>query len=196
MESHIKHLMSCHDNQEQYSRRLCLRIDGMELPQQETGEECAEKVRRIFDELEVLVPDAVLDRAHRIGPVKQINGKTFQQVIVRFTTWRHRTYVYRARKKASSVKIRLDHTKVRLNVLQMAREVLKSYPEEIFVFADVNCTTRINIDGEISPFTSKEDLLTLLKGFERKETPSEAHSVPEVTISKDVRRKESSKTKP
>ena len=171
----------------------------MELPQQETGEQCAEKVRKIFKGLEVLVPDAVLDRAHRISPIKQINGQTYQQVIVRFirfTTWRHRTYMYRERKKASSVKIRLDLTKVRLNLLQMAREVLKSYPEEIFVLADVNCTTRINIDGKISPFTSKEDLLTLLKDFKRKETPIEAHSVTEVTVSKDVRRKESSKTKP
>ena len=139
-------------------------------------------MKKIFEELEVTVADAVLDRAHRIGQIKKKNGKTYQQVIVRFTTWRHRTYVYRARKKASSVKIRLDLTKDRLNLLLMAREVLQSYSDKFFAFADVNCTTRVNIDDKISPFSSKQDLLDLLKDFETKEADSEAHSESEETV--------------
>ena len=192
LENHVNHLRSSHESQEQYSRRLCLRIDGMELPQQETSEQCLEKVKKIFEELEVTVPDAVLDRAHRIGQIKKRNGKTYQQVIVRFTTWRHRTYVYRARKSASSVKIRLDLTKDRLNLLLMAREVLKSYSDQFFAFADVNCTTRVNIDGKLSPFSSKQDLLDLLKDFEMKEADGEAHSEIEDTENEESAGKEES----
>ena len=125
LESQLKHLMIAHDSQEQYSRKLCLRIDGLELPQQETSEECAEKVKCIFEELEVVVPENVLDRVHRIGPIEEINGKKYQQAILRFTTWRHRIHVYRTRKKAPNVKIRLDLTKVKLFLLHMAREILK-----------------------------------------------------------------------
>ena len=156
LENHVNHLRSSHKSQEQYSRRLCLRIGGMELPQQETSEQCLEKVKKIFEELEVTVPDAAPDRAHRIGQIKKRNGKTYQQIIVRFTIWRHRTYFYGARKSASSVKMRLDLTKDRLNLLLMAREVLKSYSDQFLAFADVNCTTRVNIDGKLRSLDSSK----------------------------------------
>ena len=58
----------------------------------------------------------------------------------------------------------------------MAREVLKSYSDKFFAFADVNCTTRVNIDDKVSPFSSKQDLLNLLKDFEKKKADSEAPS--------------------
>ncbi len=79
LESHVSHLRKSYENQEQYSRRLCLRIDGIELPPKgtnESGETVLGKVKDIFDELEVDVPDAVIDRAHRIGPKStDDNGK-------------------------------------------------------------------------------------------------------------------------
>ena len=54
------------------------------------------------------IPDAVIDRAYRIGQtIKTDEGKVTQQVIFRFTTSRHRTAVCRARKEAKSVNFRL-----------------------------------------------------------------------------------------
>ena len=49
-----------------------------------------------FESLE----DSVIDRAHRIGPVynDRTTGKPMQSVIVRFTTFRHRTMFYHSRK--------------------------------------------------------------------------------------------------
>ncbi len=64
----------------------------------------------------------------------------------------------------------------------MAREVLQSYSDKFFEFADVNCTIRGNIDDNISPFSSKQDLLDLLKDFQTKEADSEAHSESEETV--------------
>ena len=164
LESHINHLLSAQEEQEQYSRRLCLRIDGMGLPkkgQNETSEHCLEKVKKIIEEIGVDVPDAVIDRAHRIGPTKKKDGKVTQQIIVRFTTWRHRTAVYRARKNASEAKIRLDLTKRRLNLLIVANEVLKQH-KDWYAFADVNCRTRVKIGEKYSSFESKEELEKLI----------------------------------
>ena len=157
LESHVAHLRNSQENQEQYSRRLCLRIDGIELPSKDTkesGEVVLEKVKEVFNELEVDIPDAVIDRAHRIGPITAgKNGKSKQQVIVRLTTWRHRTAIYRARKKlASSIRIRLDLTKTRLDRLNRANELLKSSDDD-YAFADVNCRTRAKVKGKFYLFT-------------------------------------------
>ena len=83
-------------------------------------------------------PTRLLTRAHRIGPKKIDKGTLKQQVIVHFTTWRHRTAVYKARKKASNVKFRLDLTKKRLELLNLANLMLKPH-KDCYAFADVNC---------------------------------------------------------
>ena len=92
------------DDNEQYHRRLCLRINGVELSEGsegESGPECFQKVQNILkDDLKLDIPDMSIDRAHRIGAVitDPDTGKRYRQIIVRFATWRHRTQVYKARK--------------------------------------------------------------------------------------------------
>ena len=97
MENYIRKLEQSMDDQEQYHRRLCLRIEGIpaaEKGKSESSEQCVAKVKQMFKKLNVNVPDIVIDRAHRIGKR--------HQMIVRFMTWRHRMLVYRARKKLES----------------------------------------------------------------------------------------------
>ena len=130
MNSLITQLKNNCDDQEQYQRRLCLRINGIPVPQSgenESGEECLKKVKALFkDQLELDIPDVAIDRAHRIGGPKVVAGKRYLQVIVRFTTWRHRTQVYRTRKKSQNHKIKpnhkikLDLTHARLKAIQNA----------------------------------------------------------------------------
>eukprot|EP00795_Rhopilema_esculentum_P010407 gene10407-19108_t len=166
LESHIAHLKSNQESHEQYSRRLCLRIDGIGFPEdsnQETSENVLQKVKHVFTEIGVDVPDTVIDRAHRIGPKSSRDGKAKQQVIVRLTTWRHRTAVYRARKKSSKVKIRLDLTKPRLNLINAANDLLKEYSDS-FAFADVNCRPRVKFKGKFSFFESIDDVKALTLG--------------------------------
>ena len=87
LESELK---CCHDHQskmelriddsEQYSRRICLRLIGIPLPhdKKETATECLEKVKQVLEKLEVQFTDKCIDRAHRIGQVKEIkNDKRF-----------------------------------------------------------------------------------------------------------------------
>ena len=56
----------CEEN-EQYCRRLCLRIKGIPRKEKEKSDEVLDQVRSLFDEAEVTIPDTVLDRAHRVS---------------------------------------------------------------------------------------------------------------------------------
>ena len=56
------------DELEQYGRRLCLLIEGIEHKTNEKSEEVLEKVINIVKESEDEIPESVLDRAHPTGP--------------------------------------------------------------------------------------------------------------------------------
>ena len=79
MESHISQLHVANDGMEQYQRRLCLRICGIELPslgQKETAQDCLDKVKDVFADIGVEIPYDVIDRAHRIGKTTSHNGRS------------------------------------------------------------------------------------------------------------------------
>ena len=103
------------DDAEQYSRRACLRIYGIPPTSgNENAEQCEAKVKEVFKEIGVNVPDDMLDRAHRIGqkPKNKTTGVVEQTMIVKFkfVSWKYRTAVYRARKKSEDKAIQLDLT--------------------------------------------------------------------------------------
>ena len=64
-----------------------------------------EKCTELFNKLELDIPEDCIGRAHRIG--KKTPGRV-RPIIVRFTTWRHRTMVYRKRKDCFNCRIILD----------------------------------------------------------------------------------------
>ena len=89
----------------------------------------------------------MVDRAHRIGKVytDEDSKKEKQDVIVRFTTFRHRTLFYKSRKNfKSDVKVRLDLTKSRYSVLRDARNLVESEAMIKFVYADINCNLKVH----------------------------------------------------
>ena len=70
---------------EQYGRRLCLRIDGVPVVENETSVNVLASVKKLFDDAQVEIPDAVIDRAHRIGGkyVDRKSKKSCKSIIVR-----------------------------------------------------------------------------------------------------------------
>ena len=155
------------DDAEQYSRRACLRIYGIPLPSSsESAAACVSKVKDVFQEIDVAVPDEVIDRAHRIG--KKVENKQTgvkdQAMIVKFTSWRHRTAVYRGRKKLQDKRIQLDLTSKRAGLLSFAKEKAKDYAEVDFVLVDINCRVEIKTKGGgFLFFDSKLELQSILK---------------------------------
>ena len=165
LERHVSYLQKSNDDGELYQRRLCLRINGIDLPssgKNESSDDCLQKVREVFDEIGVDIPDNVIDRAHRIGKLAKIEGKWVKQMIVRFTTWRHRSMVYKARKKSSKYSIKLDLTRKRRDIIKKANESLDR-DNELFVFADINCNVCWFRKGEFLYFNELQDFDKLRK---------------------------------
>ena len=142
LESHIDHLAKSNDEAEQYQRRLCLRINGIDLPSnddtKETSDGCLAKVQDVFENLGLSIPPNVIDRAHHVGREILLKGKKVRSMIVRFTTFRHRSMVYRARKNSNQYKIKLDLTKRRVHLLRQANRILEERSNS-HAFCDLNC---------------------------------------------------------
>ena len=127
---------------EQYGRRLYLPTHS----KNESSDDVLEFTKYLLKETKVAVPDIVLDCAHRIGPsyTDKITSQKCKSITVRFTTFRHRTLFYRARKNLKSgFKVKLDLTKSRFNLLKKANNHVKEIPAISFCYADVNCRLRV-----------------------------------------------------
>ena len=129
---------------EQYGRRVCLRIDGIPTEKGEKPNDVLEKVKVAWVDAGLDIPESVIDRAHRIGPTYQdrVTQVQMKSVIVRLTTFRHRTMIYQARKTIktkSNMKVKLDLTKYRYKLWQDGIEFVKSKSESVkFVYVDVD----------------------------------------------------------
>ena len=150
LESLIAHLKSNQENHEQYSRRLCLRVDGIRFPKNdnhEMNDDVLDKIENVFAEIGVDEPEAVIERAHLVGCKSFRDVKAKHQVIVRLNTSRHRTKIYRARKISGNFRIRSDLTKARLSLIVPTNNLLKQC-EDSYAFADVNCRPRFKFNGQ------------------------------------------------
>ena len=94
-------------------------------------------------------------------PVMMVPVK--QQVIVRFTTWHHRTLLYKNKKNLSQVKIYLDLTSLKFTLLKCCQAKVRGNRNVDFVFADVNCTLCVKlVTGYFKYFNSKKQLDDIL----------------------------------
>ena len=71
------------DDGEQYSHRMCLRIDGIDLKsdENENSSSCMEKVQKVFEKMGVQVPAVSIDRAHRTGKHSPATHKKGRKII-------------------------------------------------------------------------------------------------------------------
>ena len=101
-----------------------------------------EQVRKLFGEAEVTIPDAVLDRAHRVS-------KSNHDVAVKFTTFCHRTLFHRKCKTLKGKSLHLDLTNSRLRLLNDAKKLISIRNNIAFCYADVNCRCKVRYsDGK------------------------------------------------
>ena len=152
------------DENEQYGRRLCVRVKGIKKVENENSDKILEEVKKLFDDAEIQVPDCVVDRAHRVS-------KNNDSVIVRFTSFRYRTLFYRNRQKLQNknVKVHLDLTKKRLSTLIEARSYIHDFNFTEFVYADINCRLKLRCkDGKEYFFDSLPGLQNLVLDIQSK----------------------------
>ena len=137
------------DDAEQYSRRLCSRVNDIPPKSAETNRDLENQLNNEFINMGLNILREAIDRVHRIGRKYEIDkvdkdgvvaGVSLkQQVIVRFSTWGHRTQVYKARKRSNFMKFKVDLTKRRANLLSRARSLIENAEGIDFVFSDVSC---------------------------------------------------------
>ena len=159
-------IKKCEEN-EQYGRRLSLRIKGITRKEKERSDEVLEQVRKLFGEAEVTIAevtilDAVLDRARLVSKINH-------DKIVRFTTFHHRTLFYRKHKTLKGKSVHLDLTKSRLKLLNDAKNLICSRCDIAFCYADINCRCKVRYsDGKELFFESISDLEDIVDDNENK----------------------------
>ena len=158
---------SKNEDLEKYDSRLCLRVDGIPVVSNESRDDVIILTKSLFKEAKVAVPENVLDCAHRIRPIytDRVSKKKCKIIIVRFTTFCHRTVFYRARKNLKSAKVKLDVTKSRFDLLKIANNHVKEIPAINFYYADVNCCLRVKFHDEKQEdifFSTSEELCDII----------------------------------
>ena len=131
------HLVKKCEDLEQYGRRLCLRILHVDGDDSETSNDVFDKCKELFNNLALDIPEACIDSVHRVG--KKTPGKV-RPIINRFTTWRHRTMVYRKWKDCVNCRITLDLRKTRMDIPKEAIALARGSDHIGYTFVDINCS--------------------------------------------------------
>ena len=162
-------MVKCDDN-EQYSRRSCMRIQEVEVKENEDGvmnvlEDYYSSVNLQFDANDI-------DRAHRIGlPYTDKNsGAKVKSIIVKFRSWKARQRFYKGQSRyyADSSKkpgftVSVDFTKRRYLLLIKAKGLIKGNSNIKYVYSDIDCSLALRFKDDLFKyFNSKRELLSLL----------------------------------
>ena len=135
----LENLIKCQevkiDDNEQYSRRLCLHVNGIPCKSTESNKDLEQILNKEFVKMGLDLPHDVIDRVHRTGKKVEIKDvgddgvitgvSVLQQVIIRFHSWSHRTLIYKSRKR-SKLEFKVDFTKWRNDLLKKARDLTEN----------------------------------------------------------------------
>ena len=164
--------IKCDDN-EQCSRRPCLRIHDTELNYNEDNDCVINKMEKYYVDMGLEFNESETDRAHYIGKptVDKNTKKKCKSTIVKFKSWKSRTTFYKARPKSYDEKkknpgvkfsISLDLTKRCYDLLKTVRDLTKNNAISHVFFCDANCSLALNFnDNTYKYFDSENELKRL-----------------------------------
>ena len=143
------------DDQEQYSRRPCLVIEGVRSRENETEASLTNSVIDIIKS-DLQLPGVTIndvDKCHRIG-LTDNDGK--QNIIIKFTKHSTATKIFRERRKLSKlmslkkhVKFCTSVTRHGQNLLTFARNLCAKAAEINLIFSDINGNLKIRLKEPI-----------------------------------------------
>ena len=142
------------DRLDQYHRRSNIIIRDVFVPEKETLEDVKKNVHNIITK-DLGLPKMVskIDKLHRVGIIKEKDGKKMQNVIVRFKSHFARYAVYNERKKAKNIKISTNLTKRRGKLLFDVSNAVKEVGNVQFCFANINGDLKIRL---VEPYNGKQ----------------------------------------
>ncbi len=133
------------DDQEQISRKVNLRINGIELSVGETPDSLLGLIKTECTKLNLNLSDADFDHCHRNGKIVTDGDVRTQTVLLKMRSWRGRNIIYEKRGEFP-FKVRHDLTFRRMNVLKDANEFASSPDSKNFLeyaLADKNCKLKV-----------------------------------------------------
>ena len=149
---------------EQDGRRLCIKINGVPVAENETSNDVLQNVKSIIEESNREIPDVSIDRAHRISKTytEKTSGVKYKRIIVRFATFRHKTMFYHIRKNLKrNLKVKLDLTKKRYSTFTEAMQLVKNNKAVKFVMAGINYRLKVVFKDGNSLFSLIEKLYVM-----------------------------------
>ena len=148
---------------EQYSRKQNLVIDGLHIKKDDTDVHIRNLVLQEINRLDLDIKDFEVVKAHRTGSsYVDKNGKRHTPVLCRFSTWRPRDILYRARKE-SRYFFKSDLTAFNQSVLKYATNIVSNNESSAnrlmeYTFADRNCRLTIKSkDGRYLYYNSETE---------------------------------------
>lgn len=111
------------DEQEQYSRRSCLRLNGVTGDEGDPNENVEAKLLYLAETHNIDIQPSDIDIAHRLGKPKMAVTRS---VIVKFTNSKARQRVLSARKRLGSVYVNEDLTRFRQSLHYEARQLVRA----------------------------------------------------------------------
>ena len=152
------------DDMEQISRKVNLRLKRIKVSRNDSPALIMEKIKELIVNNVDLPPE--IDRCHRVGSRYVQNGKTYQDVLVKFGFWRARNSMFSSRRKFS-FKVLADLTTRRMEILKSVRSDVENLPHVgdvvDFVFSDINCILKIKTkSNRFYGFNSHDEFLNLV----------------------------------
>ena len=148
---------------EQYSRKQNLVIDGLRIKKDDTDVHIRNLIIKEINNLELDIKDFEVVRAHRTGSsYVDKKGVRHTPVLCRFATWRPRDIVYKARNQ-SRYFFKADLTSFNSSALKYATDSIRNTNSSAnrlidYAFADRNCKLTIKSkDGRYLHFNSETE---------------------------------------
>ena len=171
-----------HDDLEQYGRRMSVRIEGIEVKENETNDDLRAMVTEEMSKLGVSLRDEDIVRLHRSSRPSMKDGVTTAQTIVKVASWRAREKLHGLNKKAKNLKRRVrvnnDLTRRRYQLLSRARdkiyhgmtsrfsvEEMKTLSDDknVFAYVNINSDLKVRVRGRVLAFNTDDELDHILQ---------------------------------
>ncbi len=151
------------DDHEQISRKVNLRLIGIELKDDETPDTLLTVIKRECEYHNLNLCDADFDHCHRNGKVDRSTDVPKQTILLKMRSWRARDIVFQNRRKFA-FKIYHDLTFRRKNLLNDANNFISTVPEGFvdYALADKNCKLKVKAtNGRFYHFNSIEEVYAI-----------------------------------
>ena len=164
LKKRITELENDNDDLEQYGRCVCLRIKDVSVSNEETAKEVFKKTENLLKKVCPNLSGDCIDRAHCIGADYKCykSQEKCRNIMVRFVSFKHRILFYRKIASLKNVRVKIDLTKRRYEVLKKAINLDNGNNDVDYVFTDVNCQLKVVFKDKRSSFFNDIDHLKKL----------------------------------